>query len=145
MASRGVVASILMAISYFVPFLMIASSIILAGVGPFGGAAALLIISNIFLWIGVLGRTLIPFLIGVFFVVFAHFVLWRNFKSLERRTGIDAFGTASLFMLLAAIFMVLGVGLILALIGWVFSAVGYNLLEEKEKSQTLSGAIPEAV
>lgn len=134
----------MMTISYLIPFLMVISALLLYSAGPFGIASALLIIANIVFWIGILAKSLGVAIFAIILFIIAHLVLWRFFKYFREETGIDAFGTASIFMLLSAIFFIgisfaisynttlsISLGGVFAILGWVFAAVGFAVKEER--------------
>ena len=62
----------------------------------------------------------------------AHILYYVAFRNLEMKTGNGHFGTALLFMVIAApLILLFGIGAIVAIIGWVFAMVAFETLPEE--------------
>ena len=128
---RKSVGALFMILSYFIPFMFIPGVIMLfspplALPGVVYFFAHIILLSSIFL------RSIFGLIVAAIFFMIAHILYYVAFRNQENETGNDNFGTAALFMVVAApLFLLFGVGAIVAIIGWVFAMVAFEALPDE--------------
>ena len=66
------------------------------------------------------------------FYLLAALNLRKAYETLAVKTGEQSFNTASTLLLIGAILTVIGIGVILIVISWIFMAVGFSTMKPRE-------------
>jgi len=59
-------------------------------------------------------------------------VLFRSYETLAQKTGESSFATAGILLLVGAILTIVGVGLALIFVSWIFVIIGFSTMKPKE-------------
>lgn len=77
---------------------------------------------------------LILLFVAFVFVVLTAVLYWRAFNKLAEKSGIESFKTAGLLYLIGSVLCIIGVGIILVWIAWIYAAKGYKQLSPQPYS-----------
>jgi uncharacterized membrane protein len=66
------------------------------------------------------------------FYVLAALHLRRSYDTLAQKTGESAFTTASTLLFIGAILTIIGVGVLLILVSWIFVIIGFSTMKPKD-------------
>lgn len=85
------------------------------------------------------GVGLIAFFAGLItafvFYILAALNLRRTFKTLSEKSGETSFNTAGDLLWIGSILTIIGVGLLLILIAWIFAAIGFSAMKSRQYQQ----------
>jgi uncharacterized membrane protein len=85
------------------------------------------------------GVGLVTFLIGLVvafvFYVLAASHLKRTFYTLAEKSGEDSFRTAASLLWIGSILTIIGIGLLLILIAWIFATIGFFTMKSRQYQQ----------
>jgi uncharacterized membrane protein len=100
-------------------------------------------VSSTFLSIIIL--TLVLVLVSVVIGIVCALLYKRAFDNLAEKSGVDNFKTTGLLYLIGTILSVIGVGVIIIWIGWIFAAMGYHKLAPTNTNTYTSPMVPASV
>ena len=107
-----------------------------AGIGIASFATAGILAGEPFtLAVGVLGGFLAIFaglVVAFAFYVLAALNLKKVYETLAQKTGEGSFTTAATLLFIGAILTIIGIGVIIAVISWIFVIIGFSSMKPKE-------------
>jgi uncharacterized membrane protein len=104
-------------------------------VGLFSGAAPSLALG----FVGGVAAILVGLIIAFVFYLLAAIHLRKVFETLSQKTGESSFTTAGTLLLVGAALTIIGVGLILILIAWIFATIGFFSMKPKDYQPYANG------
>ncbi len=120
-----------MILSYLIPFMFIPGVIMLFS-PPLALPGVVYFFAHIVLLPSIFFKSIAGLIFAAILFVVAHILYYAAFRNLEKETGNGNFGTAALFMVVAApLILLFGIGAIVAIIGWVFAMVAFETLPEE--------------
>jgi uncharacterized membrane protein len=85
------------------------------------------------------GVGLVAFLVGIVvafvFYVLAASHLKRTFYTLAEKSGEDSFRTAATLLWIGSILTIIGIGLLLILVAWIFATIGFFTMKSRQYQQ----------
>jgi len=85
------------------------------------------------------GVGLVAFLVGLVvafvFYVLATSHLKRTFYTLAEKSGEDSFRTAATILWIGSILTIIGIGLLLILVAWIFATIGFFTMKSRQYQQ----------
>ena len=85
------------------------------------------------------GVGLVAFLVGLVvafvFYVLAASHLKRTFYTLAEKSGEDSFRTAATILWIGSILTIIGIGLLLILVAWIFATIGFFTMKSRQYQQ----------
>lgn len=70
--------------------------------------------------------------VAFIFYLLAALNLRKAYKTLAEKTGEQSFNTASTLLLIGAILTVIGIGVILIVVSWIFVVIGFSTMKPRE-------------
>jgi uncharacterized membrane protein len=77
--------------------------------------------------------------IAFVFYLLAALHLRKVFETMAQKTGESSFTTAGTLLLVGAVLTIIGIGLILILIAWIFATVGFFSMKPKDYQPQTNG------
>lgn len=106
-----------------------------AGMGLFSGAAPSLTLGFVGGVVAILAGLIIAFV----FYLLAAIHLKKIFEIMAQKTGESSFITAGTLLLVGAALTIIGIGLILILIAWIFATIGFFSMKPKDYQPYTNG------
>ncbi len=104
-----------------------------------GAASATALFTGSFVFTAGFAVSLIAFLVGLItafvFFVLASTHLKRTFSILAEKSGETSFNTAGTFLWIGSLLTIIGVGLILIFIAWIFVVIGFFSMKSRQYQQ----------
>jgi uncharacterized membrane protein len=128
-------------LKYYIVALIAAAVAIGVGVvsfttmGLFSGAAPSLALG----FVGGVAAILVGLIIAFVFYLLAAIHLRKVFETLSQKTGESSFTTAGTLLLVGAALTIIGIGLILILIAWIFATIGFFSMKPKDYQHYANG------
>lgn len=128
-------------LKYYIVALIAAAVAIGVGVvsfstmGIFSGAAPSLALG----FVGGVAAILVGLIIAFVFYLLAAIHLRKVFETLSQKTGESSFTTAGTLLLVGAALTIIGIGLILILIAWIFATIGFFSMKPKDYQPYANG------
>ncbi len=122
-------------VKFYIVAIIAAAVAIAAIVVGIGSATGFTFASDFTFTVG-FGIGLVAFLSGLVvafvFYILAALHLRKTFDTLAQKTGETSFNTASTLLFIGAILTIIGVGLILILVAWIFVTLGFFSMRPKD-------------
>jgi uncharacterized membrane protein len=106
-----------------------------ASMGLFSGADPSLALGFVGGVVAILAGLVIAFV----FYLLAALHLRKVFETMAQKTGESSFTTAGTLLLVGAVLTIIGIGLILILIAWIFATVGFFSMKPKDYQPQTNG------
>ncbi len=106
-----------------------------ATMGLFSGVAPSLALG----FVGGVAAILVGLIIAFVFYLLAAIHLKKVFETLSQKTGESSFTTSGTLLLVGAALTIIGIGLILILIAWIFATIGFFSMKPKDYQSYANG------
>ncbi len=106
-----------------------------ASIGLFSGAPPSLALGFVGGVVAILAGLVIAFV----FYLLAAIHLRKVFETMAQKTGESSFTTAGTLLLVGAVLTIIGIGLILILIAWIFATIGFFSMKPKDYQPQTNG------